>query len=935
MNELGPVGRGDLLRSARAQLLAGGSVLFGGPAGIGKSTLLSTLAAELAEGGCAVLRCAPDESDSQLPFVCLIDLLAEVGDAALAALPAPLRTALDAALLRGEHPSSDQSRLGVRMAVLQVLQRLSAANPVVLVIDDVQWVDPPSAEVLAFVARRTAGTSVRVLAAERVPEREQPANRHLCPPEVTELAVPPLSPRDVARLLLRDTGRLLPHSLVARVHEVADGNPFYALELGRAVLRAGAPESPGSPLPVPRRLRALLLDRLGELSPQAQATLLLASVATRPSLTLLRAAGHPDAARDLAAADRCGLARTGDDGIVRFRHPLIRAAIYAEVPAHQRVEAHARLAEVVGEPVEQARHLALAKPHEDEPVASTLMSAAASARRRGAPVTAAELASMAADRTPWDDQEVRAERRLAAAEHACDAGLRVEARTAAESVLADARSPRLRVRARLVLLRNAGQALDVLSPLIEDGVADAAGDPALEAPMRMWAAGRALLIGRTAEAVEQSRISARLADAAGDPVTAVRALTRLAHLLTFTGDPEARPTLARALELAEANPAARLWEPARLQAIVELYADRYTQATQRLIPLLRKVEESAAVEDAVAVMVTLAEAQARAGQCRGGLETARRAIQLFSEAGVSCAPALFAAALAEATGGSVESATALARRGARESEADGDKLFLMRNLAVLGQILLSTGDAPGAVRALSQVADLGAAMDIRDPAVVRWHADLAEALVSTGDTERAAALIDSARERAREFGRASVLANLDRARALLAVALGEQHEGAAALRAIADRQRALPVPLDRARTLIALAGVERRCRRRAAARSALIEAYEVCAAIEAVPWAERVRDELDRTGVQVRAEQAPAELTLAEQRVAELVRAGSTNREVAAALFISVKTVEATLSRIYRKFGVRSRTELVRAMEVLPEPAIGEPERVALRSQAG
>jgi len=932
MNESGPVGRAELLHSAREHLV-GGSVLFCGPAGIGKSTLLGVLAGELAAGGDSVLRCAPAESDRRLPFVCLIDLLADVSDELLATLPAPLRTALDAALLRGEHPSSDQSRLGVRLAVLQVLQLLadrsmSHGAPVTLVIDDLQWVDRPSAEVLAFAARRLAGGRLRVLAAERVPDGEQPLHRSLCPPDVAELPVPPLTPREVARLLLRDNGVLLPHGSVLQIHQLADGNPFYALELGRAVLRSGVPDSPGRPLPVPRRLRALLLDRLGELSERAQATLLLASAATRPSLTLLRAAGHPLAVADLVAAERCDLAVADDDGIVRFRHPLIRAAIYAEAPSHRRIDAHARLADVVTEPVERARHLALAKPHEDESVAATLMAAAASARRRGAPVTAAELSAMAADRTPWDSQQIRAERRLVAAEHACDAGLRAEARTAAESVLADARSPRLRVRARLVLLRNAGQALHDLGPLIDDGLADAAGDPGLEAPLRMWLAGRALLGGDTVEAARQAGRSAELATVAGDPATAVQALTRLAHLQSLCGDPAARATVATAIEIVERHPVTESWELERQQAVMELHDDDLPRAERRLLSLLRKVEETAAVENTVAIMVTLAEVQSRAGQCRRAVDTARRAMRLFSEAGVSCPPALFAAALAEANGGSVAAATEFAERGARESAADGDQLYLMRNLAVLGQIQLTSGDAPGAVETLCRVGEIGRRMDIRDPAVVRWHADLAEALVATGALEDARELIDHTSKQALDLDRHAVTANLDRAAALLAVASGLPNDGVARLRAVADRQTGL----DRARTLIALAGVERRCRRRAAARAALSEAYDICVSIAATPWAERVREELDRTGAQARADHAVA-LTVAEQRVAELVRAGSTNREVAAVLFISVKTVEATLSRIYRKVGVRSRTELVRAMDV-PVPQAREPEPEPLRSQA-
>ncbi|EWM12847.1 LigA protein [Kutzneria sp. 744] len=432
----------------------------------------------------------------------------------------------------------------------------------------------------------------------------------------------------------------------------------------------------------------------------------------------------------------------------------------------------------------------------------------------------------------------------------------------------------------------------------------------------------------TVEAVEQAARSAELATLAGDASTAVRALTRLAHLQSLRGDPAARATVAKAIEIVERHPQAESWELERHQAVIELGDDDLQRAERRLLSLLRKVEETAAVEDTVAIMVTLAEVQSRAGQCRRAVDTAQRAMTLFSEAGISCPPALFAAALAEANGGSVEAATEHAERGARESAADGDQLYLMRNLAVLGQIQLTTGDAAAAVETLCRVSEIGRRMDIRDPAVVRWHADLAEALVATGALEDARELIELTSRQALDFGRHGVLANLERSAALLAVATGLPNDGVARLRAVADGQAGL----DRARTLVALAGVERRCRRRAAARAALSEAYDICVAISATPWADRVREELDRTGAQSRADHAVA-LTVAEQRVAELVRAGSTNREVAAVLFISVKTVEATLSRIYRKVGVRSRTELVRAMDV-PVPEARRPEPEPLRSQA-
>jgi hypothetical protein len=248
------------------------------------------------------------------------------------------------------------------------------------------------------------------------------------------------------------------------VQDTAAGNPWYARELGQAAPRDGAAVGLGRPLPVPRRLRALLLEQVRALPESARRTLLVASAAARPTLTLLRAAGLHDPAADLAQAERLGMATADAEGTVRFRHPLVRAAVYADAPEQDRREAHALLTRPVTEPVEHARHLALAHPYEDEATARTLMYAAEYARRDGAPDAAFELAGLAARRTPGDRAAEHADRLLMAAEYACDAGQLEEAGQAAETVLTGSGSARQRVRARLVLLRNAGPRTAIRRP---------------------------------------------------------------------------------------------------------------------------------------------------------------------------------------------------------------------------------------------------------------------------------------------------------------------------------------------------------------------------------------------------------------------------------------------------------------------------------------
>ncbi|MGW2718875.1 AAA family ATPase [Streptomyces sp. NPDC001492] len=919
-------GRHALLDTALAALTTHSGVLLHGPAGIGRSTLLTALAASLAaqDKSCTVLYCSPAQEDARLPFVGLIDLFTRVPEHCLEALAPQPRAALRAVLLRGPEPADDQARLAVRVAVVDVLRTLAATGRLLLVLDDLQWLDEPSAEVLAFAVRRLDGLAVRVVAAERVTEGEQPERVRCCPPGTVEVPVAPMTDAEVAHLVRTAIGADLPPAVLRAVQDTAAGNPSYAMELARTAPRDAASVGFGRALPVPLRLRALLLDQVRTLPEAARHTLLVASTAALPSLTVLRAAGLPDPAADLAEAERLGVAAVDADGTVRFGHPLIRAAVWADAPEHSRRQAHALLARAVTEPVDQARHLALAHPYEDEDTARTLMSAAEAARRDGAPDAAFELAGLAARRTPGDRPADRADRLLAAADYACDAGQLEEAGQAAETVLAGSGSARQRVRARLILLRNAGQALGGARDLIQEGLRDAEGDPQAEGWLHHWAAVRGLLCGELTDAARHARRAARQAARAGDTDTRIGALATLARVQSLAGEPAAAgAALEEALTLAggaEAGPES--WGLIRMRAILALDSDQVTEAGQQVSELLADIGEFAGVEEVMATLVALTRIQVRAGHCREALRTAARCSRALAETGVQTAPALYAAALAATAGGTADEARRLAEQAVRASEADGDRLFLLRALAVLGQAELLAGDPRGAAaaaEALHRVRELGEAMGAADPPLLHWYGDLAEALVILGETDAAGAVLREARTRVSGDAPGSVLAALERAEGLREAGLGRAKEGALRLRAAADRLRHLPLPMELVRTLIALGAVERRARRRTAARAALGEALETATRIGAAPLVARAGDELARLDAGDRGGEAGAagpELTPTEARIAELVGGGATNREVAAELFISVKTVEGALSRVYRKVGVRSRTALAHAMAV-------------------
>ncbi|WP_329268162.1 helix-turn-helix transcriptional regulator [Streptomyces sp. NBC_01451] len=914
-------GRRELLDTARAALAARRGVLLHGPAGMGKSALVAALMTSPAG---TVLHCSPVPEESGLPFVGLVDLFARVPESCLAALAPEPRAVLRAALLHHREPADGRSRLAVRVAVLEVLRVLAAAGPVLLVVDGLQWLDEPTAEVLAFAVRRVEGLDLRVVTAERVADGEQPERLCCCPPDTLELPVPPLGDDEVAHLVRGVAGADLPPGVLRAIQDTATGNPLYAVELARAAPRDAASLGLGRPLPVPRRLRDRLLEPVRPLPPTARHTLLVTSAAAHPTLTLLRAAGLPDPAADLAEAERLGVAAADADGTVRFRHPLIRAAVYTDAPEHGRREVHTLLARAVTEPVERARHLALAHPYEDETTARSLMSAAETARRDGTPDAAFELAGLAVLRTPADRPSDRADRLLAAAEYACDGGRSEEAGQAAGTVLAGSGSARQRALARVILLRNAGQALEGTRDLIGEGLRDAAGDPEAEAWLHYWAAVRGLLCGELEEAARHARRAARQAHRAGDTDTRIGALATLARVLSLAGEPVAADAaLEEALALtggADAGPES--WGLIRMRAILALDSDRVTEAGERVTRLLAEIGEFAGVEETVATLVALTRIQVRAGHCREALRTAAHCSRTLAETGVQTAPALYAAALAATAGGSADEAGRLAEQAVRASEADGDRLFLLRALAVLGQAELLAGDPRGAaaaVEVLHRVKELGEAMCAADPPLLHWYADLAEALVVLGETDEAGAVLHDARTRMSGDAPGSVLAALERAEGLREAALGRAKEGAVRLRTAVDRLRRLPLPVELVRALVALGTVERRSRRRSAARTVLREALETAQRIGAAPLVTRARDELARVDAGERGGETGAgepELTPTEARIAELVGGGATNREVAAKLFISVKTVEGALSRVYRKLGVRSRTALAHAMAV-------------------
>ncbi|MEU0850562.1 LuxR family transcriptional regulator [Streptomyces flaveolus] len=917
------IGREAPFGAAREQLTRGGSVLLHGPAGIGKSTVLRTLATEYARTARTVLRCSATESESHLPFLALADLLGPVLDDVSGALPAAQRTALESALTGRGESTLQRDGLALRLAVLSALRALAAEGPVLVVADDLQWLDPASTELLGFAARRLGDTPVRLLCAVRTDGQEygQEYDRHLraSPPDTRAVRLDPLTRAQVSALLDQRGFSGLPRSTVRDIHRTSGGNPLFALELGRALAESPTPPRPGEPLPVPTSLRALVLSRLEMLSEEARRTLLVASAGARPTPALLHAAGRVNAEAETAQAAELGLLATDPEGpAVRFAHPLISAALYAEAPAPERRAAHAALSTAASDPIERARHLALATTGTDPEVAARLAEAAALARDRGAPSVAASLGLLAARHTPADSAPGPDGRRLQAAEDAITAGEVDLARDVAREVLTRATAPGERVRAWMVVIEAAGQAIGDVDAVFPQALADAGDDPRLLALVHYQLAWRGLVVqGDFAQGREEAAHAARLAARAGDRSTELLALAFQAQAETLMGHPDAPVTIERARQEPQ-DPRVTCHHngagSSRFRWLV--MSDRLAEARNTVTALLREVRRRGMAESEVHYLRFLSETELHAGHCGRALELARESLTLARDAGIGEGAGAMQAALAEAAGGDVKRALTLAREAVRRAEEDGDAVYLSRALAALGHAHLVAGDAGAAVDALRRVRELEAGAGITDPARGRWQGDLAEALVRTGQPAEAQEVIEVTRAHALRLGRGSVLAVLDRAEARLRATRGEHRSAVARLVSARDRLAELGFGLEEARAAFALAELR-------ADRPGPVsydEAARLFRRCRALPWLRQVEAAVAARAAA--AEPAPVRLAAApdclaglasmERQVASLVMEGATNREIAARLFVSVKTVEATLTRVYRKLGIRSRVDIVR-----------------------
>jgi DNA-binding CsgD family transcriptional regulator len=882
---------------------AGSALLLVGEPGIGKTTLLRWTV-ERADG-MLVLEGRGLESEAELPYAVLADLLAPILDR-LDALPEPQAAALSSALAIG--PPGAVDRFAVAAATLGLLAAAAEDRPVLVVVDDRQWIDSASRDALSFAARRISSLPAVVLATQRAPV----ANGDGSSPSVEVLPVGPLD-RDASAQVLAAHGEMAP-KVVETLLAAARGNPLALVELPHLLTAgqlAGA-EPLVDPIPTKNSLERAFAARLAPLSADGRlaALLMAADSSGRPAVVLAALESLSLGPGALSEVEALGLVALGASG-VEFRHPLVRSAAYHGASAADRRLVHAALAEAEDDPDRRVWHRAAAALGPDDSLAAELDVAGERALARGAFAAAAAALERAASLTV--DRETRG-LRLARAAHALEETgslVRSEALVQEADGLIDDPLARMRLVRLAAKLKMIAGEVETGHALLIDAVEQAEElDPVVAAAMCGLAANLPLhrLDARTALDL------AERAWAMGDPARARTLVERVVLGLarTLAGDAAVTQMIVGLAREAPRNTAWHRQVPAIGWPLV--WVEEYDSARTLLAWAIDMQRAGGAVGYLPLSLHALAELDFRVGRWVPALAAAYEAIALFEETGqpaergFACATA----ARIEAALGRDDDCRRHAREAFAADDASGLLIAAAYAGAALGLLELGRGDPEAAISALEPVERIARDGEVGEPWVVHWAPDLIEACVHAGAEDRAQALLAAFEAQARATGRLSALAAAARCRGMLAPEGAYEELFAGAL----ELHGRVPTPFEHARTELANGERLRRTGRRRESRERLRGALQTFERLGADPWAERARAELRASGQSVRtpAQREDDALTPQELQVAALVAGGATNREAAAALFLSVKTIEYHLGNVYRKLGIRSRTELARVV---------------------
>jgi DNA-binding NarL/FixJ family response regulator len=884
-----------------------------GEAGAGKSTLWRAGIESGATAGYRVLRSEPSASETDLSFAGLSDLLVGVLPLVAGQIPDPQREALEIALLMRPAGAQPPTAHAVGLAVLAALRGCLSDGPLLLAIDDVQWLDEASLEALTFALRRISIGPLSLLLAARGEAAADPLTATAPPPprgwQDLIAAWPAAEVIDLAPLDMWQVQNLLPRTVTAaQAREVARqsrGNPFWALQISASL---GSAESQVPPLA--RTLAERLSDSLSADTAAALAVVGAAGrIAVPEAVAALDQLADPAAAVD--AAVLAGVVVESGDRL-SAAHPLIGAAAVESLPPVRRTQLYRQLASASANLERAANFAALAAGSgPDGAVAEALDAAAAAAHARAANAAAAQFAARAVRLTPEWDEAASARRRIRAAELL---------------FLAGDIKPSLEHLEVLDLDRLATEELERALPLLLDMTDLVHGPAAATAIVSRCVAAvgddprrRALVLALASDVIYGLRGGRRAAvieaiacaEAADPPATEAlhRALLNLFMAKVTAGEGLEVGLLDRAALLEPSLPASRLHDSADLHRGWSRYVEDLDGARAALERSVSRARE-AGDDFATAIFLTyLAMTEVLAGHysAAAGAVTAADAAAAWHDWPPS---PWFAEPHCELliAAGDLDRAVDLA--GARlPDQAAAIVVVRFMGACIRGKVSSWRGDPEAAIRHLEQAAWCADQLEWADPGVRnRLDIPLAEAYVAVGRTEDARRISAWLRELGERLSRPALTGDAHRIDALICARDGDLEAAADAARAAVTAHGSSPLRPELARSLLVLGRIERRRKARRQSREALRRARELAAEMGHRPLLAEIERELPR----VAAERSGTQLTATERRVADLIAAGATNKDAAAALFVSVRTIETHVASVYRKLGVHTRAELTR-----------------------
>ena len=868
------------------------ALILRGEPGTGKTVLWNWAIDRARQRGYHVVRTRPAEEEMVIPLAGLTDLLQN-----------------ETGIPEATTPDTDPMSRG--RAVLDAFRGMAGTGPVIVAVDDLQWLDAVSAQALRFGLRRLDAEPVGVLASSQGTSASDdpvlPAAT-LLPGRVTTIPVGPL-PFEAMRALLSDTVTTISRPTLRRIHDMSGGNPFYAIELADFIVARGGGD-PGSRGTLPSSLEAIVGERLAGLPTDLKAMLDVVAVVGRVRLSALQTLlPDIDVGAQLALARANRLLIVEKDVDVRFSHGLLAAAVYDRIEPPARLAWHARVADLATDPDLRAWHLAISTEIPDDAAASLIEQAADRAAERGAPVIAAQLAGHSLRLTPPGMTEVTHRRALAQIDYLAGAGEVGRALSLADELINGMPPGPARAEAML----REWELDDGFHPTaseahLERALEEATGDDPLRIRILTTLGRGREFAGDLRGGIDACRDALSIAEELGDPTIEMNAAAVLAYLETRGGVPR-WDLMDRAMTLEhDLRMPIMSQSPSELMVGMLLWQGELAEARRLLDATRRHAAEAGLDWKALQHDYGVALLECMAGNLEVADEAVRRAMTAAQDAEDPWSERvlLFPHGLIAAWLGRIDSARSAAEgliradHGLRFADVNGHK--------VLGLLALAAGEWREAADELVAASALSEEAGIRHPGVDRELPDVVEAAAFAGDLDVAATHLERLEREAATVRGPWPDAATVRARGALLLARGEGDEAADLLGEAMARFDQLGFGPDAARSRLLQGRALARAGHRSRAAQALADAHQRFTRIGAVVWQQKAAAELER----VAPGRVSGTLTKTEAAVAALVGDGRRNREIGETLFMSVATVEAHLTRIYRKLDIRSRTELSR-----------------------